>query len=135
MRTVRAGLVGLVVLSAACGGSPSPSMMPAPKAAQASADSSEARTRVEIDNQNFNDMDIYLVSRGTRVRLGTAAGLSQTTLALPVTAQLNGWRLVLQADPIGGASPIRTPQLLVAPGQNVHWTIGADPRSSFASVG
>ncbi len=135
MRTLRAGLVSLVALSAACGASQSPSTAPAPKQGTAVESSeSERRTQVEIDNQNFSDMDIYLISQGARVRLGSATGLSKTTLLLPVTAQLNGWRVTLQADPIGGAAAIRTPALLVAPGQNVYWTIGADPRSSFASV-
>jgi hypothetical protein len=137
MRTLKAGLVSLVMLSAACGASQSPSPSPAPKPGTAPVESSESehRTRVEIDNQNFSDMDIYLINRGTRVRLGSATGLSKTTLLLPGAALAGGWQVSLQADPIGGAAPIRTPALLVAPGQNVYWTIGADPTSSFASVG
>jgi hypothetical protein len=90
---------------------------------------------VRIDNQNFNDMDIYLLDRGARVLLGSASGLTKTTLLLPAGSTASGGRVTLQADPIGAAAPIRTPQLLVAPGQEVYWTIGADRAGSYASVG
>jgi hypothetical protein len=80
-------------------------------------------------------MNIYLVRQRTRLLLGSATGLSRTTLPIPAGAMAGGWRLSLQADPIGGAFPIRTPSLLVAPGQQVYWTIGSDPSGSFASVG
>lgn len=136
MRTLRAGLVSLVTLLAACGTSQPPSASPAPKSGTAAAESSEAepKTLVQIDNQNFNDMDIYLVNQGARMRLGSATGLSRTMLVLPATALVRGWRITLQADPVGGAPVIRTPTLLVAPGQNVHWTIGMNPANSYASV-
>jgi hypothetical protein len=138
MWTVRAGLVGLVALSAACGPSRSSPASPAPESGTASAETAEqasGKTRVEIDNQNFSDMNIYLIDQGTRVLLGSANGLSKTTLLIPAGAGRSSWEVRLLADPIGGASPIRTPSLIVAPGQNVYWTIGSDPASSFASAG
>ena len=138
MWTVRIGLVGLVALSAACGASRSSSPSPAPKPSTASADTAEpgrSKTRVEIDNQNFSDMNIYLIDQGTRVLLGSATGLSKTTLLIPGGVVRSSWQVRLLADPIGGASPIRTPALTVAPGQNVYWTIGSDPANSFASAG
>jgi hypothetical protein len=138
MWTMRAGLVGLVALSAACGASRSSPASPAPKPATASAETAEpgrGKTRVEIDNQNFSDMNIYLVDQGNRVLLGSASGFSKTTLLIPGGAARSSWHVRLLADPIGGASPIRTPSLIVAPGQNVYWTIGSDPASSFASAG
>jgi hypothetical protein len=138
MWTVRAGLVGLVALSAACGASRSSAASPEPKPGTAAAEAAEpgrSKTRVEIDNQNFSDMNIYLIDQGTRVLLGSANGLSKTTLLIPSGAVRSSWQVRLQADPIGGASPIRTPALLVAPGQSVYWTIGSDPDNSFASAG
>ena len=137
MWTVRMGLVGLVALSAACGASRSPAS-PAPKpstASAATAESGRSKTRVEIDNQNFNVMNIYLINQGTRMLLGSANGLSKTTLQIPDGVVRSSWQVRLLADPIGGTSPIRTPSLLVAPGQNVYWTIGSDPANSFASAG
>ena len=138
MWTVRVGLVGLVALAAACGASRSSPASPAPKPATASANTTEpgrSKTRVEIDNQNYSDMNIYLINRGTRVLLGSAGGLSKTTLLIPAGVVRSSWQVRLLADPIGGASPITTPSLLVAPGQNVYWTIGSDPANSFASAG
>jgi hypothetical protein len=138
MWTVRAGLVGLVALSAACGASRSSPASPVPKPGAAAAKAAEpgcSKTRVEIDNQNFSDMNIYLIDRGTRVLLGSANGLSKTTLLIPAGFASSNWEVRLLADPIGGASPTRTPALLVAPGQSVYWTIGSDPANSFASAG
>jgi hypothetical protein len=129
-RLVVAGLVGLLL---GCAGHPA-ATSPKPEPAAAAAGSVE-RIRVRIDNQNFNDMDIYLLDRGARVPLGSANGLSQTTLLLPADARANGGRIVLQADPFGVSGPIFTPALLVGPGEEVYWTIGADRAASYASVG
>jgi hypothetical protein len=137
MWTVKAGLIGLVALSLGCGtGRSSPS--PAPQPDTTPTEASKAgpnKTPVEIDNQNFSDMNIYLMDGGARVFLGSAAGLSKTTLLIPAGATGGRWQVRLLADPIGGSSSIGTPSLLVAPGQSVYWTIGADPSSSFASAG
>jgi len=138
MWTMRAGLVALVALSAACGASRSSPASPAPKPSATSAQTEESgtsKTRVDIDNQNFSDMDIYLIDRGTRVLLGSATGLSKTTLEIPTGAARSSWQIRLLADPIGDGLPISTPSLLVAPGQNVYWTIGSNPSNSFASAG
>jgi hypothetical protein len=138
MWAVRAGLVGLVALAAACGASRSSPASTAPKPEAASAKTAEAgrgKMRVEIDNQNYSDMSIYLLDRGTRVLLGSAAGLSKSTLLIPDGLVRSGWQIRLLADPTGGGSPIRTPALIVPPGQNVYWTIGSDPATSTASAG
>jgi hypothetical protein len=91
--------------------------------------------KIEIDNQNYSDMSVYLVNGGARLLLGSAPGLSKTTLSLPRGSVGAQWRVRLLADPIGGSRSIGTPSLLVAPGENVYWTIGSDPASSFASAG
>jgi hypothetical protein len=138
MWTVKAGLIGLVALSLGCSAGRSSPSSPAPEAGPApakAAASERSETRVDIDNQNFSDMNIYLVNEGTRFFLGSATGLSKTTLLIPAGATAGRWQVRLLADPIGGSSPIRTPALTVPPGQNVYWTIGADAASSFASAG
>jgi hypothetical protein len=61
--------------------------------------------------------------------------MSKTTLALPSGSVRSQWQVRLMADPVGGSNAIRTPTLLVSPGQNVYWTIGSDPASSYASAG
>jgi hypothetical protein len=137
MWTARVGLLGLMTLIAGCGASRSTPASPAPQQ-EASADTAATLAQpiqVRIDNQNFSDMNVYLVNQGTRVLLGSAPGMSKTTLALPSGSVSSQWQVRLLADPVGGSSAIRTPTLLVSPGQNVYWTIGSDPASSYASAG
>jgi hypothetical protein len=126
-----------MTLVAGCAASRSTPASPAPRQ-EAAADTS-ATTRqpiqVRIDNQNYSDMNVYLVNQGTRVLLGSAPGMSKTTLTLPSASVSSRWQVRLLADPIGGSNAIRTPTLLVSPGQNVYWTIGSDPASSYASAG
>jgi hypothetical protein len=131
------GLLSLMALVAGCGASRATPPSPAPRQ-QASADTNATRRepiRVQIDNRNFSDMNVYLVNEGTHVLLGSAPGMSKTTLTLPSGSVSSRWQVRLMADPIGGSNAIRTPTLLVAPGQNVYWTIGSDPASSYASAG
>lgn len=137
MWSARMGLLGLMALVAGCGASRSTPTSPAPaQDASASADSTARQPiRVQIDNRNFSDMNVYLVNEGTHVLLGSAPGMSKTTLTLPAGSVSSRWQVRLLADPIGGSNAIRTPTLLVSPGQNVYWTIGSDPASSYASAG
>ena len=138
MWTARMAIAGLVVLSAACSAAPHAVSTPSPTqdtTRAASAEAGRSKVRVEIDNQNVSDMNVYLIDQGTRVPLGWAPGLSKTTLLLPPGSLTASSQVRLVADPIGSARSIRTPALLVGPGQNVYWTIGTDPANSFASAG
>jgi len=133
MRARNLGLSCLLGVAVACAGAhPAPSPSPVPTTASTD---SKGRIPVQIDNQNYSDMDVYLLDRGSRVLIGSVNGLTQTTLLLPTGATTTDGRVQLQADPIGAVTPIRTPQLLVAPGERVYWTIGADRADSYASVG
>jgi hypothetical protein len=133
MRIMVTGLIGMLALSAGCGAARSPQAEPAPAEA---ATTQRDRTRVEVDNQNFNDMNIYLLKAGdTRVYLGSASGLTKTTLLIPRENVGGNWEVRLFADPVGPATPIRTGALLVAPKQSVYWTIGPDEEASTVSAG
>ena len=137
MWTSRMGLLGLMALVAGCGASRATPASPAPEQSASADSNSSARQpiQVQIDNRNFSDMNVYLVNEGTHVLLGSAPGMSKTTLTLPPGSVSSRWQVRLMADPIGGSNAIRTPTLMVAPGQNVYWTIGSDPASSYASAG
>ena len=137
MWAARMGWLGVMALVAGCGASRATSTPPAPEQDASAAADTAARQpiQVRIDNRNFSDMNVYLVNEGTRVLLGSAPGMAKTTLSLPSSSVSGRWQVRLMADPIGGSSAIRTPSLLVAPGQNVYWTIGSDPASSFVSAG
>ena len=126
-------LSGVLGLALGCAASRPPTS-PSPVPTTAAADS-RGRIPVRIDNQNYSDLDVYLLSRGTRLLLGSVTGLTKATLMLPTGSALTDGRVQLQADPLGAVAPIRTPQLLVSPGEQVYWTIGADRADSYASVG
>ena len=130
---------GLAALAGACGGTPSAATEPAPRpyASTATDTGTSARSTVavEIDNRNYSDMTIYLIDGGVRLRVGSAPGLSKTTLSLPQGWHGAGGRVRLLADPVGSSAAIRTPTLIVAAGQKVYWTIGLDAASSYASAG
>lgn len=130
MRILSAGLLGLMALSLGCSAGRSFPSQPAPQAAEAR----RGRARVEIDNQNFSAMKVYMMDAGSRVYIGIAPGLSRTSLVIPGGASRTSSELRLLADPIGGASPITTEDLFVAPQQNVFWTIGSFPSNSFVSA-
>ncbi|HEX3233546.1 MAG TPA: hypothetical protein VHR41_05085 [Gemmatimonadales bacterium] len=136
MRTSRAFLTASLLLAAGCARSPGPSASPSPLAA-GTADS--ARTSraipVEVDNQNFSDMDVYLINGGAKWLVGNVAGLTKTTLTIPSGVAPTDLRVRLRAQAIGARGSISTPLLIVAPGQQVYWTIGADPAMSSASAG
>src|SRR5438045_2652860 len=136
MRISRASLMAsLLILAAGCAHS-HPTANPSPQAS-ASADSSQNSRAipVQVDNQNFNEMNVYLVSRGSRFLVGNVPGLTKMTLTLPGSLAPADHRVQLRAQPIGGGGAITTPTLIVAPGQQVFWNIGSDPATSTASAG
>ena len=80
-------------------------------------------TVVEVDNQGFQDMDVYAVRSGQRVRLGLATGTSKTKLTIPQTMVSGMTPLRFVADPIGGRRASVSQEITVAPGDTVVMTI------------
>jgi hypothetical protein len=80
-------------------------------------------TVLQVDNQGFQDMDVYAVRFGQRVRLGLATGIHKTNLTIPpsLVSGLTPMRFV--ADPIGGRRPSVSQEITVAPGDTVVMTI------------
>jgi len=105
--------------------------------ASASADSTRPSRaiQVQVDNQNFSDMNVYLVTRGSRWLVGNVPGLTKATLTVPASLAPADQRVRLTAQPIGGPAATTTPTLIVPPGEQVYWTIGSDPGMSTASAG
>ena len=127
MRQLRAGLIGLLVVCAACA-SRAPQTTP-------SASPRQGAIPVQVDNQNFNDMNVYYLNRGARWLLGQVNGLSKATLTIPAGLATADARVRLLAEPIGGTRAIVSPLLIVPSGESVYWTIGSDPATSSASAG
>jgi hypothetical protein len=136
MQTPRAlGAASLLILAAACARAAGPAAAPAP---MVGADDSSPGSRsigVQVDNQNFSDMNVYLVSGGSRWLLGVVNGLTKATLSIPAGLAPADQRVRLTAEGIGGGSATTTPTLIVPPGQQIYWTIGSDPAVSTASAG
>jgi len=80
------------------------------------------RTTVTVDNQSFSDMTIY-VSRGQRVRLGSARGHSKTTFTIPPSIVAGVSTLRFIADPIGSTRSSVSEEISVNPGDSVGLTI------------
>jgi len=80
------------------------------------------QTTVTVDNQSFSDMTIY-VSRGQRVRLGSARGHSKTTFTIPPSIVAGVSTLRFIADPIGSTRSSVSEEISVNPGDSVGLTI------------
>lgn len=134
MWSLRPGMVGFMVLAAGCGAANAPPQAPAPEQGAVEAPGTDSGIPVEISDQNFNDMDIYLIGQGAPVYLGSVTSYATTMLDIPTAALTDPGQVRLLAHPVGGAAEFRTPNLLVSPGKSVHWTIGTDAATSYASV-
>ena len=113
MRALVRPLLLSLLLGACSHGGGSPRVVPNTKTA----------ATVEVQNQGFADMTIYVLSHGTRVRLGLAGGHSTSRFPIPAYA-LGGDRLVqFLADPIGGTREPVSEEIAVDPGHSVGLTI------------
>ena len=136
MHTTRALLTATLLLTAAgCAHSPAPAASPSPITDGNDSTRPSRALAVQVDNQNFSDMNVYLVSGGTRWLVGNVAGLTKATLTIPAGVVPADQRVRLRAQPIGAPGSISTPTLIVPPGEQVYWTIGSDPAMSTASAG
>lgn len=82
-------------------------------------------TILEVDNQAFQDMDVYAVMSGQRVRLGLATGVHKTNFTIPPSLVNGLTSLRFVADPIGGRRASVSQEITVAPGDTVVMTIPA----------
>jgi hypothetical protein len=101
------------------------------------ADEVEADTGpilLHIENHNFSDIVVLIGYSGTRVRLGTARGLTETELSFPSAYARGGAALVLIAAPIGSMDRFTSEPFFVQPGQEVSWTLQARLAQSSISV-
>lgn len=89
---------------------------------QRSASGSD-RMEVLVQNHNWADMNVYLERDGMRTRLGTVTTASTRVFVVPRGLSSRSGSFRLLADPIGGSATYLTAPLLIAPGQNVEFTI------------
>ena len=77
------------------------------------------RTTLVVENRGFADMAVYVVNGAQRIRLGTATGLSKTTLTIPPRVVGTARDLQFLADPIGGSRSGVSQSIYVHPGDRV----------------
>ena len=80
-------------------------------------------TILRVDNQSFNDMRIYVIQGGQRIRVGTANGKQTSTFKLPRSV-ISGFTTVrVQAVPIGANGNSVSEEISVQPGEELELRI------------
>jgi len=105
---MKARLLGFALLITACS--------PATKAAQPNP---QAPTTVKIENDNVQDMDVFVLSNGLRMRLGLVSGGHTEVFTLPATVVTGSSQVRFELRPIAGGARPRTETITVMPGDQV----------------
>ena len=80
-------------------------------------------TILRVDNQSFNDMRIYVIQGGQRIRVGTANGKNTSTFKLPKSV-ISGFTTVrVQAVPIGANGSSISEEISITPGDELELRI------------
>lgn len=80
-------------------------------------------TILRVDNQSFNDMRIYVIQGGQRIRVGTANGKNTTTFKVPRSV-ISGFTTVrVEAVPIGANGHSVSEEISVQPGEELELRI------------
>jgi hypothetical protein len=83
----------------------------------------QEHTPLVVYNQSFNDMRVYVVAGGPRVRLGMASANTTTRLRIPGHVVGLGRDVQFVVDPMASAAVGRSFNMFVRPGQEVTITI------------
>ncbi|HEU5219753.1 MAG TPA: hypothetical protein VFU23_13930 [Gemmatimonadales bacterium] len=80
-------------------------------------------TILKVDNQSFNDMRIYVIQGGQRIRVGTATGKNVSTFKVPKSV-ISGFTTVrVEAVPIGANGHSISEEITVQPGEELELRI------------
>lgn len=80
-------------------------------------------TILRVDNQSFNDMRIYVIQGGQRIRIGTANGKNTSTFKLPKSV-ISGFTTVrVEAVPIGANGSSVSEEISITPGDQLELRI------------
>lgn len=81
---------------------------------------------VEVTNDGHEDFVLYMISDGTRYRLGRISRMETGRFRIPALAggdQIS-YQVELLAEPVGNARPFSTGRILWRPGQNLLGRVG-----------
>ncbi len=83
----------------------------------------DEQTVLNVDNQSFNDMRIYVIQGGQRIRVGTANGKSMSSFKLPKSV-ISGYTTVrVEAVPIGANGHSVSEEISITPGDTLELRI------------
>jgi hypothetical protein len=124
MRFIRAALVTIVMAgSSACVRPP----------VNGEGDVRPTPVPLHVINENYLDVNVVVVSGGTRRRLGTVSGNSTGDFLIDWNLA-EGRPITLLGTPIGGAGFASSGSLSIGPSEAIDFKIAATLRQSTASV-
>jgi hypothetical protein len=80
-------------------------------------------TTLRVDNQSFNDMRIYVIQGGQRIRVGTATGKNVSTFKLSKSVITGTTTVKVEAVPIGANGHSVSEEISVQPGEELELRI------------
>jgi hypothetical protein len=94
------------------------------------------RSAVLIENSTSRTLQIYAVTAGTEVRIGTIRSMRTEEMSLPgLTANGTPFRLVARPRDTRGEAGVRSTMIETAPGHMVTWSLFDRPGVSTAPRG
>ena len=93
----------------------------------------QEQTALIVENNNWQDMALYLLRAGTKVRVGTVPSFSKVSIPLS-GALIGAGEIQLLADPIGSSRRFVTEPIAVQPGQQVRFRLENNLAVSSYSV-
>ena len=92
------------------------------------------RMEVRVENRSWQDMNVYAVESGMRIRLGTVTSMNTSRLRVPVRSGLFTHDVQLIAVPIGNDEQYVSQAVQVSRGQAMAFTIQNHLAISTVSV-
>ena len=89
---------------------------------------------IRIENHHWNDVVILLYHDGVSERVGLAGAAKTSNFFVPWRKLAAAGPVRLQADPVSGADPVFSDNLLVQPGKLVVWTLELHLEQSSIAV-
>ena len=126
--SLRNGLLAAALVAVASAGACAPAAQ-----ARGSEGIGQDQTALIVENNNWQDMALYLLRSGTKVRIGSVPSFSKARIPLS-GALIGAGEIQLLADPIGSSRRFVTELIHVQPGQQVLFRLENNLAVSSYSV-
>ena len=93
----------------------------------------QGQTELLVENNNWQDMALYLLRAGTKVRIGSVPSFAKARIPLN-GALIGAGEIQLLADPIGSSRRFVTEPITVQPGQQIRFRLENNLAISSYSV-